>query len=208
MLHLILVSALALNPEELLTKAISMVEMCGYEKPEKYTLDSLHQKVGIVAEKKKDDDPTQKISLPILFRQGRYQLEDGGHAILEQREVSIVNFYPLPEKQMLKPQGNEDGRFSRAMNFLSGSVFIDKETGGIIRVETKLFKEVPYEKFFIKLFRVHELNFTFSQVLMGSRWVPDFLRLEWHGRSKAGLVNYHELYYIDFTCTDSQKASP
>lgn len=201
MLYLLAIAALTLNPEELLRTAAKKVVMCGYEKPERFVLDAAHQPTDErPKEVKAGDDPTKKISIPVLFRKGRYRLEDGGTTYLEGRETMVVNFFPVPEKEMLKPAGTEDKRFSRAMNFLTGSAFLDKETGGIVRVEARTLTEVPYEALFLTLFKIHELKLIFEQQLVENKWVPRRLDLEWHGRSKAGIVNRHELYRITFAC--------
>lgn len=203
MLTLVLVSMLTLNPDEILARAVAKMEMCGYEKQEKQVLNDAHNPVSPQPNKaanKDDPDPIKNISLPIMFRQGRYRLESAGQAILEQKEVTIINFFPLPEKSMLKPNKAEDWRFARAMNFLSGSVYIDAENGGIVRVETRIAEEVPYDKWFMTLFKIHELEFTFEQQLQGERWVPRLLQLEWRGRSKAGIRSMHERYNITFSC--------
>ncbi len=188
------------DPAETLARAVSLIETCRYETRQK-TLDDNHREIPGVKAGNHDVDPAKSLSIPILFKSGRYRLEEGGRALFEGREVSIVNFFPLPEKNQLKPSLDEDKRFNRAMNFLTGSVFIDTETGGIVRVETRIAQEVPYEKFLMTVFKINELEAVIEQQLTDTRWRPRKFEMEWRGRSKAGLVKLHEAYEVEFSCT-------
>jgi len=188
------------DPAAVLSKAVAQVTNCEYQ-TEIRNLDDNHEELSTKAKKREDVDPVHSLSLPILFKEGRYRLEDGGHALYVGREVLILNFFPVPEDQQLKPAEKEDARFNRAMNFLTGSVFIDRETLGIVRVETRISQEVPYEKWFLTVFRIHELKATIEQYFDETRWRPRRLQMEWRGRSKAGIVKLHERYDIQFSCT-------
>lgn len=203
---LMLISLLGLgartpDPAQILSQAVGKVAMCHYETSQK-NLDDNHMEIESAVKKRSDVDPAKTLSLPILFKANRYHLEDGGHSLLQGREVLIINFSPLPEREQLSTASGEDARFNRAMNFLTGSVYIDQETGDIVQVETRIAQEVPYEKWFVTVFKLSELSATIVQRWDDTRWSLDQFEMEWYGRSKFDFVKLHERYTIRFLCSN------
>jgi hypothetical protein len=204
MATLVLASMLMLNPEEILARAVSLVEMCGYDEARKFKLNSSHAASQETQHDKEDKDSSQLLSIPQLLRRGRYQLSSGGSWIDDGREYQIVNFFPMPEDMQLKHRKGEDKRFNKAMNHLYGTVLIDRETGGLIDVRADLPAEVSY----YAVGKLYEVSFSFKQELIHGRWLPSSLRLEYGGRVPLTPFGIHNLHTVRFNCAQSAKATP
>jgi len=120
-----------------------------------------------------------KLSMPLLFRPGRYTFTGISSGNYLGTNVWTVPFAPAASGQ---PAANadEDERLNRAMNDLTGVVQIDKATGGIVHVEASLrdtlfFGGVTY-RFGIPApvtVTILKANVTVDQKLVGTTWVPD-----------------------------------
>jgi hypothetical protein len=194
------------NPAEVLSRAVSKARLCPYETTRE-KLDENHRHIEFVP--KADDEDTrqaERLSLYLMFRPGRYELEDVvREATFDDREALTVRFWPQPEEKRLKHLKGEDERYHWAMNRLAGKVFVDKETRGFIQVEARLPFTAPYEALGITVFKLHELTFLMDQKLWSTEWLPDKIEMELHYTHRRKLFpllwrEVHEKYTLHFNC--------
>lgn len=187
------------DPALMLARAVSTTQLCPVDPPEKLRLDDNHKVVKAFPIDENDKSRGRSLTLSTLFKPARFELKEGGSSLLLGREVGIVNFFPVPKKKQLKAGKGEDAEYNKAMNHLMGSVYIDKETGGIVRIEARLAENVSYG---LGLVKVYELSFSMEQELRNERWLPLYSQLEVAGSALAGMKVRHEQYNLRFRCTN------
>ena len=185
---------------ERLSRAVAKAKICGKYKVVKTRVENGVEKTATLGEE--DGKAMEKLSLPLLFKPGRFALSCGNDQVLSGRVVSVVNFEPQPQNLALQAVGDEDRHYNRAMNHLQGSVFIDTETGSIVRIEARLLEAVPYIWAGIEMFKLKSLDFEFDQRLKGERWIPSHLQLNVkYWRLVGWPRNGDERTSIPFTCS-------
>jgi hypothetical protein len=195
------------HPAELLSVAVEQFQTCKFDKPVGRKRNDNHQDSGEVKEEKQDNDLVKKLSIPILFRNGRFRLEDKGEVLLHRRQAWLVNFSPLPDKDQLKRVSGEDRDIVKVLNQLSGSVYIDQETGRFIQIEARL--SAPYD--FTTFKKIIPLPVTISEIWFsvksesGEGWQPNVFQAEFDGHGPVRLgkpKRRHEHYTVPLRCTD------
>ncbi len=148
-------------------------------------------------------DIAHKISLPIVFRVGRFQLSRGDDETTpEGRRAIVIKFSPKQEKMLrLGPEKNEDPVYNDGMNKLAGKVLIDPETGSIMRAEGSLTEGVPFKWKILPGGDVEKLDFEFVQERRREKWVPSTLVVTARATFfKIGIA--HRQYNFVFQCSD------
>ncbi|MDP2641793.1 MAG: hypothetical protein Q8P21_00660 [bacterium] len=186
------------SPVEILSLAISQTRFCEYES-KRETLDGDHNVIAARPIDKEDEGATSKLSLPIMFRPGRFRLEER-EEIIDNRPTVVIRFSPLPPKLRLAARKGENKHYNKAMNSLTGRVEIDQTTGHIKSIEAWLAEHVGYDFILPNVFVLRELNFTMKQRLNGHGWEPESITLEIEGEKKI-LKDLHDKYTFDFLCT-------
>jgi hypothetical protein len=194
------------DPGRLMARAVSLIVTCRYD------VQASEEKSGVVKQSalsSQERAMQSRISLPILFRPGRYAFTAVSSGNYQGTNVWTVPFSPAASGQPGANPG-EDERLNRAMNDLVGAVQIDKTTGAIVHVDASLkdtlfFSGVTY-RFGIPApvtVTVLKANLTVDQKLVGATWVPDRALLNlWAMVSWwmfAGPVHYS--YPASFQCT-------
>lgn len=120
------------------------------------------------------------LSLPLLFRWGRYNLRFLPNAPLEDgTEAAVIQFSPRPDP--IEAEENESEDLNKALNKLSGTVYLNLEPegvggGNIVRVYGNLKREVSYSRWYTlskPIFWLQELGFSLKQKRQGESWRPD-----------------------------------
>lgn len=190
------------DPEKILAQAIALTRICP----------NTTRKVDIEhgQEKKSDhgrdqSETTNKVTLAILFKPGRFDLSYVERATLPDGTISpAIRFLSKPEKEHLKAKSGEDKRFNWGMNRMNGWVYIDKPTGGIIRIEGKTPGNQPFRKL-IRLAELHALEFSLKQRFIGNRWMPESSIITLHVWKIFGGTQ-HSRYDTEYHCTTSSAA--
>lgn len=116
------------------------------------------------------------ISIPKLLRSGRYKLQTEGLAMINDRLAIAIRFWPAPETDQPGPEyASGMGKIDRmveegvteVINNFGGTVYLDQETLGIVRIEAHLRKEITK-----KIVRIYQLDTTYEQQLAFGIWVP------------------------------------
>jgi hypothetical protein len=157
---------------------------------------------------KEKDELTNRMSIPILFKPGRFRLKalpsswmpDGSPA-------EVIGFSPLPEAEERKAGPGEDQDVNRTFNRMSGAVFLDPETGSIMRVYADLVGEVAYTRWWMLGYhpvRMKAIHFTYDQALRHGRWEEalfsatlDYWRRDRWDKEKR---DRHDTYVVTFPC--------
>ena len=148
-----------------------------------------------------ENDVAQKISLPILFRVGRFQLSRSDDEVTrEGLQAIVIKFSPQGEKILrLKPEKGGDPTYNRGMNNLAGKVFIDPATGSIMRAEGWLTEGISFRWKFIPGGRIEKLDFEFIQERRGRKWIPSEMTIT----VKVSFLVFeiaHRRYWVVFRC--------
>lgn len=115
------------------------------------------------------------LTLPFLFRDGRFSVSYEREAVAEGRTLDVIAFKALPEKEHVGlPKGSsyEARAANWAMNRMSGTVAIDRATDSIVWIRGR----TPPER--VKRFgglwtaELRELVFSHEQKLVGESWLP------------------------------------
>jgi hypothetical protein len=200
-------SAQAARPEaaDLVNRGVSLIVTCGYG------VQAGQEKNGVVKTSNLSDRERamqSKVSMIILFRPGRYTYTGMWAERARGADVWTVTFAPAPSGQPAARPG-EDERINQAMNNLTGSVQIDKATGGIVHVQawlrSKMFFAEVITRFGIPApvtVTVLSANLTIDQRLSGRTWLPDRATLDvWAIASWWILASpVHYVYPVTFTC--------
>lgn len=159
------------TPEEMLAKAVSLTKMCSYTSQKfEYGENGSRRLVG---QDGKDGEAVKKISLPVLFRPGRFELSFGPDQMTKQNVLArVIHYSPLPEDRQLKALKGEDKDNHRVMNHMMGEVFIDPATGGIIRAKGDLKNNLEWKAKKIKVFELKVASFLIEQYLVKDEWLP------------------------------------
>lgn len=179
--------------DEMLKRAVEKSRVCEHETR---TADGKKENSG----REGQEDTAGKLSLAILFRPGRFSLKLENNAPVEDgRSVDLIRFTSKPEKEHLKALKGEDKKFNWAMNRMHGTVTLDRETGGIIRIEAKTEPNLPAKKFGIKYAELQSLMFSLEQKLVGDVWLPERSRVAIHVWSI--FRDEHNEYLTQYHCT-------
>ena len=185
------------DPTEMLAKGVELARICPHV-TEKIEWDE-HGREKEADSGKDRDETASKLSLSVLFKPGRFRLENGENlTVPDGRTVSVIRFGPRPEKEHLKTGPGEDKRFNWGMNRMSGYVHIDDATGGIVRIEGKTPGNQVFKKF-IKLAELKTLEFTLEQKLVGDTWLPQESVITLHVE-KTLMVDLRGRYITRYYC--------
>lgn len=195
------------DPARLLTLAVEKFQTCRYQISAGRERTDSHEDAGLLKLKESDRGMATKLSIPAVFRDGRFALEDKGAVLLNRRDARLINFSPQPEDKRLKRAPNEDRDIARVLNELSGTLYIDAESGRFIQIEARLRK--PYS--FLSFKKLFPVPVTMSEVSLTvkpeseTNWKPTQLVVEFdgHGPEKLGKpLRRHEMYTVELRCTD------
>jgi hypothetical protein len=186
-----------LSPAEALSQALAQVKPCPTQS-EAHRLDEGHQPIVKIEENNEGKKGKPKITLPMLFRSGRFELIDVGAWVVLGREVRVLSFYPAKHNQP-KAWPGEDKDYDKAMNHLVGWIYLDKETGDLARVDARLSKELNYR---FGLVSITEAMLTFEQAFVQGEWQPEVFKLDFDGHGPGGIRRRHELRTYRFLCTE------
>lgn len=174
------------TPEKLLSRAISQVELCPSH------TDITDMETGLRIFPTHEDKAVGKKTDPRkIFRDGRFQIS----IEYEGWNFYQLRFTPWPSEKQLKALPGESENVERAINHVSGTIRIDKETGSIIVVDGNLPSKLKYKG---GLGAVYTLTFNATQVLRNGRWVLSKGSLIYHYRRLFGKT--HKKYETLFDC--------
>lgn len=116
------------------------------------------------------------MSVQKLFRNGRYSYAVAGEKTINDRPTLMINFSPgdkpgQPEANFrpdegLIDRGIDDG-LNEVLNNLKGTLYLDEETNGIVKVEGDLTKSIHYAFVW-----THSLHFEYERALTFGIWTP------------------------------------
>lgn len=185
-----------LSPAEALSQALAQIKPCRSES-EAHRLDDAHQPLERIEENNGGKSEKPKITLPMLFRPGRYLYADVGNWLVASREVRVVSFYPAPSRSQPQALPGEDKDYHKAMNHLAGWIYFDRETGEIARVDARLNRELSYRWGFVS---IKETNIVFEQSFVEGDWQPTVFHLDFDGQGPRGIRRRHEQRTYRFVC--------
>jgi hypothetical protein len=114
--------------------------------------------------RKEETGIAKELSLPLLFRSGRYKLTellDSGTA--EGESERVIRFSPREPGEQLEAYAGESGSLNKVLNQLAGEVFLSRETGEITRIYSDLTESLwLYPKWYLPPFKLRELTFQFT----------------------------------------------
>ena len=147
---------------------------------------------------------TEKLSIPLLFKPGRFQLKQvpGSQAEESGEDFTVIVFKPWEERHQLKAIKDEDDDVNKTLNQLTGSVTIDPKTGGFVRIDANLSERVSYTRWWllgIDAAWMKEVNFSLTQRFDFWRWNPVSLRATVKYGRKF-LDDVHDEYVTTFDC--------
>ncbi len=120
-----------------------------------------------------NEGASDSLSIEELFGRVRYRYEMDYDVplSLSGRPVYLINFFPESDNQPDAPKGaNQRGKIkNEILNHLRGTVYVDQDDFGIVRVVTHA--NNPPEKIFI-VGRLYSMESTLEQDRLGEIWVP------------------------------------
>ncbi|OHA92217.1 MAG: hypothetical protein A3J09_01915 [Candidatus Zambryskibacteria bacterium RIFCSPLOWO2_02_FULL_51_21] len=188
------------DPDELLAQAVAQTRSCKYD-PEKYTVD---EKGGLHKKKpdKQDGKFAQRLSVPLLFKPGRFRLDFGPDTVTsENRRVMVVNFHPVDEAFRL-PAGKDENKYlNQAMNELGGSAQIDPATGDFASIHAEFKGKLPFDWHGVKYAELTEAEVNLSQTSITGDWLPAVfdLRVK-YWKIPVIKLDVHDKYVAVFDC--------
>jgi hypothetical protein len=183
-----------LTSAELLAAAVANLERRCVPTTALAIEDSNGRFVDVPSKQKKGE--AEKVSVPILFREGRFKLEPPRPVFLDNRSAMIVKFLPVQEIFRLDAKEGEDSNKIRGMNLLSGEVFIDPATGSIMRAEGVLTEDVSY---LAGIITVTSAKFVFTQRHVEGKWLPEKVT-NWVKLNIRFYPDEHRRYTTTFDC--------
>lgn len=120
-----------------------------------------------------DSEAVHNLSIPALFRQGRFHLLFGkGQKLPEGTEAIVISFYPKPKKERLRALRGESDSYTQAMNAMAGEAVIDPATLEFYKVTGKLVEHTPAKWEGIRFGSVTYAKFHFEQKREWFNWLP------------------------------------
>ena len=178
--------------ENALAEAVEKWELCPFE-VEVNTYDSEGKKVS----SKLEDEESQAgklLSLQLMFRRGRFDLFPLPPAPLGNgKEARVIEFVPRKKKFQLDPKKGESEHLNKTLNRLRGTVYFDRGTGDIIRVNGNLHEEIWFSEWrtlWFPVFWLKDLRFSYIQEPGFYKWKPlradggYFYRKPWGGKEE------------------------
>jgi hypothetical protein len=193
------------DPTALVNRAASLVVSCAYG------VQARQEKNGVVKVAELSDRERamqSKVSLTALLRPGRYAYTGIWSERASGVDVWTVAFAPAASGQPAARPG-EDVRINQAMNNLTGTMQIDRATGGFVHVQAwlqgKMFFADVVTRFGVPApvtVTILSANLTIDQRLAGHTWLPDRAMLDvWAFASWWFLASpIHYSYPVAFMC--------
>lgn len=178
------------TPDEVLARAISLVEIC----PSTTIITDLE--TGLVISPTAEDMAVGRKTDPRkIFRPGRFRISMEGEFVVNGRDTYTLKFAPWPEEKQLKALPGENERAERAINHVGGTIQVDKITGNIVTVHGSLPAKLKYKG---GLGAVYTLVFNAKQEWKNGRWALSKADLTYHYRKLFGTT--HKEYKTRFDC--------
>ncbi len=189
----------AQSPAEILTSAVSKMRPCEYD-AKKAKLDKAGNLISWMVTDKDEKRDSQKLSLPMLFRENRYDLRVIDARLSYEPPIEdplVIKFAPLPEEKQIKARVGESKIYNRAMNNLDGHVIIDPATHEIAQVRAWL--TTPLDYF---VYNLERLSLEITNDQHGESWKPSKVELKIFGERKFlfSLGRVDRLYETTFSC--------
>src|SRR6185369_11754227 len=156
-------------------KVISQTLVCDKDEAIE-ELDGNGKPKGQIKDEDSEDKNHLSMNLAKLFKEGRYTYWTEGLTMLNDRIAIKIQFVPGPEEKQPGPEErpNEGMRtqevekgLNKVLNRLHGTMYLDQETLGIVRLEAHLPEEV-----FHKMVWVSKTDITYEQTYVFGIWVP------------------------------------
>lgn len=186
--------------DEVLKRAVAKTAGCEPE-TQKWDITETGEKVKASAQKNKSGI-AELLKLSFLFRPGRFNVSFEKETVEEGRVLDILAFAAKPEKEHVGlPRGSsyEARSVNWAMNRMSGTIAIDRATGGIVRIKGTAPPERVKKYGGLWAAELKELVFAHDQKLVGERWQPvrTTTLLDYWARFDG---SEHSLYEITYDC--------
>lgn len=189
--------SISADPRELLGRAVRQSRVCEPVEKHRHRLDLAHKEIAELKIEKSEENQAKKLSLQVMFRDGRYRLGKISEEELSGKKVYRISFSPRPESEHIGILKGESRKYNWAMNRLSGEILIDPDSYHILSVEA----ETKREESFLKLFRLLELKVSIEQEDGAPREVA--LEIHYRGNNPKKffiLEEAHDLYTTRFNC--------
>ncbi len=182
------------SPKEVMEKALTKNISDSQVLLEQYQFDVIKNQ-----EVSDEERISDRLSIDELFGRGRYryEMDDKAIIILDGRAVYLIDFYPDKDPPGAPEGTNRRGKVkNEILNHLRGTVYVDREDFGIVRVVTHV--NSPPEKISI-VGRLYVMDATLEQGRLGKIWVPKEISVKAEFSYFFGWRHSRENTTIEFT---------
>jgi hypothetical protein len=163
-------------------------------------LDNTETKAGL---DQTQDEVTELLKLEFLFQERRYQLKSEKKTDSAGRSVTLIHFWPQPEKERLKPPQGASIQV-RALNWginqMLGEITLDQATGEIMSIDGQVPERVKGKFHGIPIGDIKLLKLYHRQKESKEGWIPGTTDTTLH-YSATFHGTKHQHFVTTYDCT-------